>query len=45
MREEIRERGVALGRRIRIEHDLQHAQEAIVFDDEERGVGHGVAQG
>ena len=45
VREEIRERRVALGRRVRIEHDLQHAQEPIVFDDKEGRVGHGAAQG
>ncbi len=45
MREEIGEGGVALGRRVRIEHDLEHAQERIVFDDKEGRVRHGVAQG
>ncbi len=44
MREEIGKGGIAFGRRIGIEHDLQHAQERIVFDDEEGRVGHGVAQ-
>jgi len=44
MREEIRKGRIALGRGIGIEHDLQHAQERIVFDDNKGGVRHGVAQ-
>jgi hypothetical protein len=42
--EEIGKGGVALGRRVGIEHDLQHAQERIVFDDKEGSVRHGAAQ-
>ena len=45
VREEILESRVALGRRVRIEHHLQHAQEPIVFDGEQGLIRHGAAQG
>ena len=39
--EEIGKGGVAFGRRVGVERDLQHAQERIVFDDKEGPVRHG----
>jgi hypothetical protein len=40
MREKVGERGVAFCRRVGIEHNLQHAQKPVVFDDEEGSVRH-----
>ena len=44
VREEIGKGGVTFGRRVGVEHDLQYAQERIVFNDKEGPVRHGAAQ-